>query len=464
MPVKSAKRAKPAEPAKPADAAKRTYAPKRKLYFTADAIAKLRPKANKQFLAWDGPDPERKRGPGHATGLCILVSPGAKSWRCCFYFRGDPRPHYLHMGPVGGLLERDQAASSRDHLNREIEEARRRTRNARLLANPSDPDTEPQDPRGDIGSRKDAFEKVLTDYIEHEQIGRRHNSSARETEAFMLSNCAAWKPRAIATLRYGDVEKLLWAIRDGDPANDVRPRLAVAVRLFAHLGDLFKWAARPGGPLKMSPMAGMPRPGTIASRTRVYSDAELKAIWAAADKLDPGERAYIKLMMLLALRRNELALARWDELDDPHAPTLFTVPTARVKLKAAAKLVSKPVYRIPLPPLAGRIIKGLPTRGERLFPDLDLDRGWGKFKRKIVSVGAPADFKLHVFRHTVATWLENKSYSEWERGLVLNHASGNTVTRGYSHGHPDEIKLTLLTEWSDTIEKLVTPKGARKLL
>jgi hypothetical protein len=36
----------------------------------------------------------------------------------------------------------------------------------------------------------------------------------------------------------------------------------------------------------------------------------LKAIWLAADQLDPQEGSYVKLMMLLAVRRDELALAQ----------------------------------------------------------------------------------------------------------------------------------------------------------
>ena len=58
-----------------------------------------------------------------------------------------------------------------------------------------------------------------------------------------------------------------------------------------------------------------------------------------------------------------------------------------------------------------------------MFPDLDVT----SLKIKLVRGGAPADFMLHTFRHTVATWLETAGRSEWERGLVLNH-SGSGVT------------------------------------
>jgi hypothetical protein len=42
---------------------------------------------------------------------------------------------------------------------------------------------------------------------------------------------------------------------------------------------------------------------------------------------------------------------------------------------------------------------------------------------------------------------------------VLNH-SGSGVTAGYSHGYPLKLKLELLGEWSDHVERQVHPQGA----
>jgi hypothetical protein len=46
---------------------------------------------------------------------------------------------------------------------------------------------------------------------------------------------------------------------------------------------------------------------------------------------------------------------------------------------------------------------------------------------------------------------------------VLNHADSG-VTSQYSHGYPVELKLTMLTEWADHVERLVTPaEGVARL-
>jgi hypothetical protein len=62
----------------------------------------------------------------------------------------------------------------------------------------------------------------------------------------------------------------------------------------------------------------------------------------------------------------------------------------------------------------------------------------------------------------VATWSQNNGASEWEVGLILNHA-GSGMTAGYSHGHSLPLKLKLLTQWADRVQALVQPEGVTLL-
>jgi integrase len=197
-------------------------------------------------------------------------------------------------------------------------------------------------------------------------------------------------------------------------------------------------------------MHNMPVPCAISPRERFYSDDELKAIWKAAEKIGGTEEVYVKLILLLALRREELAQAMWSEFDNANAPTQFVVPFERTKGKVTRK--RKTTYVVPLPALAQRILRKLVRDGENLFPRIDQQR----LKAKLVEEGAPKDFKLHVARHTIATWMENEGKSEYERGLVLNHAASG-VTAGYSHGTASKLKLELLSQWSGHVERLVQP-------
>ena len=379
-----------------------------------------------QHFVWDA-------GTGAARGMAVLVNPtGTKTYFVNYRFPGSKKLHYKKLGRVGEST---------------LAEARTAALEARRLAYQN------KDPKADDPNKSDAFETAFRAYIQQEQIGRKKNSSAQKTQNLVLNHCAGWKSEPVATITYRKIDGLLAAIRDGDKESPARPY--AAVRIFAHLRDFFNWAARQQI-IKETPMAHMPAPFVGVARDRHYSDAELKAIWKAADQLNPVEGGYVKLTLLLGTRKAELALARWSEFDDAAKPSVFTVPTDRVKMKAQTKLTKKPVYVVPLPPLAQRILKGLPRRdGEAVFPGLN--PGGGALKAKLVKAGAPADFKLHTARHTIATYFQNRGRSEFERGLILNHSDSGSVTSGYSHGYPVDLKRTLLTEWADHIERLVQP-------
>jgi integrase len=404
------------------------------LYFTDKEVANLKPKA-KQYMAWDAWTGDRKRGDAPARGLCVLVSPkGAKSYRAVYYFPGSAAPHYKHLGRVGELS---------------LKEARKRTLATRAMAK------EGHDPHAGDPARSGSFETLFKEWIQQEQIGRLNLKSALLTQSFTLKHCAAFAARPVASIQYSEIEKLLATIRDG--TNDKKPRPAAAIRLHAHLHTFFRWCARHGGPLQRSPMDGMPSPAPHKASERFYGDAEIAAIWRAAEKLDQAKGSYVKLIFLLAVRREELAQAKWNEFDSADAPTLFTIPFIRTKGKATRKPIN---YLVPLPKLASRILKSLPKRDDgTLFPRID----YADLKASLVAAGAPKDFKLHAARHTIATWLQTSGKTEFERALVLNHASSG-VTAGYSHGHATDPKRQLLEEWADHVEKVIQPDKGVKVL
>lgn len=200
-------------------------------------------------------------------------------------------------------------------------------------------------------------------------------------------------------------------------------------------------------------------------RDRHYSAAEVRALWRAADQLSPIQGGFVKLLLLLGVRKNELAGMRRSEFDDPDAPTTWTVPHERTKAKKTAK--KKRVYVVPLPPLAQRIIKGVPQLDDDLLfpgrhPSQSLDPGT-PLKSKVQAKSGVNDWTYHACRDTIATWLQNEGHSEFERGLVLNHAGGGTVTAAYSHGFAADLKRELLEKWADHVRSIVWPKGVEKL-
>ena len=208
----------------------RPKAKAKRRHFTESSVLRLPVNKVKQHFVWDA-------GAGAARGLSILVNPtGTKTYFVNYRFPGSPTVHYKKLGRVGETR---------------LEEARAAALEARRLANQN------VDPKADDPTRSDAFETVWKAYIEQEQIGRKNNKSALETQSFVLNACAQWKPRAVATLSYRDIDKLLAGIRDGDADKGIKARRSAAARIYSHLHDFFNWCAR-SRIAKDNPMTHMP--------------------------------------------------------------------------------------------------------------------------------------------------------------------------------------------------------------
>src|SRR5262245_12567089 len=95
------------------------------------------------------------------------------------------------------------------------------------------------------------------------------------------------------------------------------------------LSAMFAWAIGEGlcGANPVNPVIGTNKKKENGPRTRALTDAELVAIWKACPKSDFG--AIIRLLMLTACRREEIAQLRWAEID--RDTKLITLPAARTK-------------------------------------------------------------------------------------------------------------------------------------
>ncbi len=169
----------------------------------------------------------------------------------------------------------------------------------------------------------------------------------------------------------------------------------------------------------------------------------------------------MKLILLLGVRKSELAGMRRSEFDDPDKPTLWTVPHERTKTRKSQK--EERVYLVPLPKLAQRVIRGLPQMDDDLvFPGREAAKPLvpgTAIKAKVREQSGVADWTYHACRDTITTWLQDQGHSKYERGLVLNHSESG-VTADYSHGYSVELKRQLLENWASHVARTVQPKGA----
>ena len=318
------------------------------------------------------------------------------------------------------------------------------------------------DPRVDEAERQQAekqeretraansFEAVVGDYIEKDAKVKQRRW--KETERTLLVNCAAWKARPIVAITKKDAYALLEGfVAAGKPYK--------AARTLSWLKTLWRWAAKRdivSAPIMDAVEIAIEQ----KHRTRCYSDDEIKAIWKATDGLGKRTGPYVKLLLLLCTRKNELAGMRRSEIDDDN---LWTIPTERTKTAKKAEAKGR-VYPTPLPALAQRIVKGIPqesneAEADLVFPGAKKGKPFvpgAKLQKAIQEASGVADFDFHACRHTVATWLQKQNHSQYERSLVLNH-SETGVTADYSHGYPLSLKRELLEEWAGHIGELTKP-------
>ncbi len=304
------------------------------------------------------------------------------------------------------------------------------------------------------------YAEVVDAFIEKYAKPRQRTWS--ETRRVLLRNCAAWADRPIGEITRTDA----YALLDGFIAEGHGPKARVTR---AWLVKLWRWAAQ-REIVSAAIMDSVQIEVEPRIRARHYSTDEIRALWDGAEALPVIQRGYLKLVLLLGVRKNELAKMRRSELDDPENPTVWVIPHERTKTKKSTQ--ARRTYVVPLPPLAQRILKRLPVIGDDeaardiVFPGRHhgkpLDPG-SPLARQIQKESGVADFYFHACRDTIATWLENEGASDYERKLVLNHEGTSGATRNYSHGVPIKLKRELLEKWARHVDEAVTGEGVRLL-
>src|SRR5262249_62068003 len=83
------------------------------------------------------------------------------------------------------------------------------------------------------------------------------------------------------------------------------------------------------GTVRNNPFAELPFPTAVTKRDRVLSDKEAAAIWRAAGEAARPYGTIVRLLMLTAQRRDEVAGITWAEISEDL--TTWTIPGTRTK-------------------------------------------------------------------------------------------------------------------------------------
>jgi integrase len=250
----------------------------------------------------------------------------------------------------------------------------------------------------------------------------------------------AWGDRPIAEITRRDIIALLDGIADRAPIQ--------ANRVFSMLRKLFNWCVD-RDILQVSPCVRVKPPGRETDRDRVLSDDELKRIWCAADLMGWPFGPAVKLLILTAQRRDEVAMVRWSEINLDGA--LWTIPAEKSKNGQA--------HEVPLSAAALDILSALPRMGELVLTTTGTTpiSGFSKAKVRLDKLSEVTDWRLHDLRRTATTGMAKMGIAPHVVDRILNHTAGTIqgVAAVYNrHAYLDE-RRTALEAWARRVDALV---------
>lgn len=212
--------------------------------------------------------------------------------------------------------------------------------------------------------------------------------------------------------------------------------------------------------------------GSAKVRTRSLVNASAKAerdtwgeivtFWNGTEAQAVVSRAFVRLLLLLGLRRGEAATAFWKDVDLDGDTPVWHVPAEVRKGRVAGSAGERRALDVPLPPLAVRILRELreATAGsERVFPKLWL----GGLGAELKAATGLADLTLHDLRRSMTSGLQRLGAAPHVLAAALGHVEtgGADSDAHYRHGGRFEEHAIWLRRWAEHIERL-TGQDERK--
>lgn len=284
------------------------------------------------------------------------------------------------------------------------------------------------------------FVDALEEWYQREQ---RANKSFRQVEqAIRLHVVPYLKNKKLSDVSKSDLMKVIDRIAD-------QGKTTQANRTRAFIKRFFSWALE-RDLLQASPAASLPKAGVEISRDRVLSRDELVSVWNAAGVIGYPFGPLLKLLILTAQRRDEVAQMRWSEIDLER--TRWVISKERAKNGKA--------HVVHLSEAALSLIKSIPKHGDSdlVFTTTGTTpvSGFSVAKKNIDMLSKVSDWRLHDLRRTAATLMaDDLGIAPAVVDRILNHVSGTVrgVAAIYQRGELLDARAQALNAFSQLVEK-----------
>lgn len=262
-----------------------------------------------------------------------------------------------------------------------------------------------------------------------------------------------WAEKPVGNITRADMRELIEAGLERGATTTVNREIA-AVRKF------FSWCIE-NEIMETNPASGM-RASPENKRTRLLTDKELRLIWLAAEAEGHPYGDIVRLLMLTAQRRGEVAGAQCPESNLKKGE--WIIPEARTKNELP--------HLVPLSDAAIDILENVPrfNEGDFLFGlgGRSGFTGYSKAKRRLdeaiteLNDGELPQWGLHDLRRTAATGMARLGVLPHVVEAVLNHISGSKagVAGVYNLWSYEAEKRDALRIWAEHVLKIADPDAA----
>jgi integrase len=302
------------------------------------------------------------------------------------------------------------------------------------------------------------FGAVMEEFIKrHVSRLRKAGDMEREIRKELMPRFAK---RPVSAITRKDITRMLREIRD-------RGAIFQAHHVFGHARKFYSWAMAQEDEfdVQASPCAGInPKEliGEKRHRERELDDAEIRAVWKAAERMGYPMGSVWRLLMLTACRKTEVAGAMWSEFDN----TLWTIPPKRFK--------TGKTHIVPLSDDTLGLLEQLPRwdAGDYLFSTtggVKPVNGFSKAKSRLDELAAEElgrelePWVTHDIRRTVRTRLSQLKIEERVAEKVLGHEKKG-ITKVYDRWEFLDERRQALAAWAHKLRNIIEQPPPGKVL
>jgi integrase len=285
----------------------------------------------------------------------------------------------------------------------------------------------------------DTLQAVAGEFFKRE--GRKLRTGARRLREFERLIFPTLGSHPIGDIKRKEITRLLDKIEDENG-----PRAAHLV--LAYLSRLMGWHASRDDEFKSPIVRGMGRINARErARSRILTDAELKAVWRAAEASQGPYGALLRFILLTATRRGEAVGMMRAELVDGE----WTIPAGRYKTKVD--------HIVPLSAAARAVLEAIPNLGAYVFTT-DGRRSisdFSKLKREFDAVCGVSNWIVHDLRRTARSLMSRTGVNADIAERCLGHIIGGVRGVYDRHEYHDE-KRRAFEALAAQIERIVNPQ------